>query len=173
MHWNSNMEKHIYKNLEFSKWNPPATSEQIAETERMLGAELPRDYREFLLKINGGLISTNPSFTANDHSNTPEEWILKRLMGVEPCESASISSQLGAFDFNERVPNLIIPIGILKADYRMCLSLRKIDYGYIYMWGPNHLLSGDEEEPIEQTMKDLFLVAKSFSEFLGVLKIHQ
>jgi hypothetical protein len=164
------MDTHIYKNLEFSKWDPPATAEQIAESEIKLGGTFPDDYREFLRDINGGLILTDPSFLATDHGSEPEVWTLKRLLGIDPCEFWSISSERFAYDFNERVPNLIIPIGILAASYRICLSLRKKDYGHIYMWGPRHLWPFDDDLPNKKNMKDLFFIAKSFTEFLALLK---
>jgi len=44
-----------------SKWigNPPATIEEILETENRLGIELPKDYKEMLMISNGFPTSTN------------------------------------------------------------------------------------------------------------------
>jgi len=38
---------------------PPATELDVANFERLIGSELPADYRRFLLSVNGGMVNTN------------------------------------------------------------------------------------------------------------------
>ena len=92
------------------------------------------------------------------------------IYGVGPNTSWAITEELDSYAFMERVPHLIVPLGSLVHGYRLCIALRPNDYGYIYMWAPLHLWPTEEDGPNEQNEEDLFLIAKSFEEFLAMLK---
>jgi tetratricopeptide (TPR) repeat protein len=47
------------KQLDTFNFEDPATEENIQRIEHLLGIELPKSYREFLLKFDGGFICTN------------------------------------------------------------------------------------------------------------------
>jgi hypothetical protein len=48
--------------LSFQHPHPPTSEEAIAAFEKELGFRLPEDYRQFLLKYNGGGRPTQPDF---------------------------------------------------------------------------------------------------------------
>lgn len=49
--------------------DPPASTEQIAEMERLLGVQLPSKYRQFLSKFGGGSFGLTNIFSAYSDSD--------------------------------------------------------------------------------------------------------
>lgn len=140
----------------------------IQYVERELGAVLPRDYKRFMVSSNGAIFDPPASFSYED-KDTGE--IIEDYVGIlfglaeMPLENELLSSQIG-YDFNERVPNGVIAIGVTTSGSGIATSLRDKDFGVIYVWDP---LEAWVEENV-RSMDDMTVVAPSFSAFLDTLE---
>lgn len=130
--------------------------------ERNTGLKLPKEYIEFLKVYNGG---------------RPESNIVE-LRGAK-IESISISTFFGSnlenycdlmWNYNilkRRIPPQCIPIANLEGGNVICVNLTDDDtYEFLYLW--DH-----EEECLygeEITTDNMYLVAKSFAEFMKMIK---
>lgn len=144
---------------------------QIKTMEKQLGFELPEDYKNFLLKHNGGEVTGRSNFYYNKSSD-PTYVTFFCLVDehlAEPQEKAdaySISFQ--RYKFQEENPG-VIPDNCLVVgkDYLGCLILLRtqgrrrgqVDYKMIDEW----------PEPEEDREQDVYRLAKTFSEFLDML----
>jgi hypothetical protein len=158
-----------YRGLGFTDYQPPVNAEVLAQFENKIGARCPEDYRQFLLTLDGGSTEPKKGTSLSIRGKAPRSREILEFFCVKDRIGHTIDNALDGYDFNVRVPNLIIPIGRFIGDYMPCISLRTKDYGHIYVWGPMSLWE-DEAEEYEQSEDDLFFLANSFNEFLDMLK---
>lgn len=156
----------FYQGIEFFWAKSPASDEQIAHVESLLGASLPDDYRRFLKTINGGNLH-------DSWIEVPTYWDdrlpVDFFYSVNPEISGDyIINKFTQYNFSRRVPTLIIPIGINHCENLICLSLRAKDYGHAYIWAPFD--EWIDEEQLEQTEEQLYFLANSFDEMLRALR---
>lgn len=146
----------------------PKLNEQIIQREeKMWRIELPSDYRQFLLKTNGG-VPQKREFKFNNH----EYMIISFLCILEDTEH----NEFGVYDIDvvlsqieERLTDNedlvgceLLPIAELFAGDYLCLDFKENkDNPSICIW--DHEESG-ELEPVT------YKVADTFSEFVTMLK---
>jgi hypothetical protein len=139
--------EHAYRRFAIERF-PLPSEEQIAAIERRLGVELPDDYREFILKYNGGYFSEPEIRPVVE--GCPQD-ALTCLWGIGAShEEAELGTTASLVLFDDNDPPQILPIGhtalggliILVTgmdDDRGTIGLKKA-YG-----GSYHLADGIEE----------------------------
>lgn len=123
----------------------PLTDEQVQRLEQQLGGSLPRSYRDFLLKYNGG--RPCPDTVDVDHApGTPTD--LQLFFGL----GAAIESSDLAWNkrvFAERLPERLLPIACDSGGNLFCISLSSEDTGAVFYVDleqgrpANYLVAGD------------------------------
>ena len=154
----------------------PATADQLRAIEVMLGTELPIEYRQFLLEVNG--IECDPSsllaFSPYDRGYKVSMWrLLEGLYSVDqlvPKDTQSLEAKTADY-FKKRVPDRFLIIGHGPYWDVVCISLSGNDRGAVYYWDDPR---GTDEELIEsgenpETERFLFPAGRDFREFWNSL----
>jgi cell wall assembly regulator SMI1 len=141
--------------------------QEINELEKLVGLNLPHEYKQHLLNYNGGQCIPNVFSFKEDGIETKSmiDWFLAIYEG----EYDNLESYLNIFKIEEkRMPSHMFPIAHDPLGNLICISCSTHDYGYIYFWDHekevNYVISGDED------YSNLILVANSFNEFISSLK---
>jgi len=140
----------------FIKSGPPITESDISVIENKYNFILPREYRAFLLNINGGIPSKRYYVNEKlDYSYVIDLFLSIRANNLsfeEYYEDYKIQSKL--------LPERMVPIAEDAFGNLICVSIKGEDTGSIYFW--NH----------EDNSTDVRRIAPSFNEFLNNLKDH-
>ena len=146
----------------FDKRGPEVTESDVDGFEQRFGVVLPRDYRAFLLEVNGGR-------TAETHREF-DRGILNQLFSLnEPKESRNLA------EWNERVrkdlktPDLII-VGVDDGGGRILLAVSGDHSGEV--WFQVHEGRPWEANPrvLWHDRRDLRKLADSFPAFMSLLR---
>lgn len=151
---------------------PMLSKSDINEVVRQIGRELPRDYRDFMLKNNGGVPEMGYfSLPECDTKFWVDDFCIIDKYAVQPHENAGTDSiafqhyQLGSI----MPPNTLI-IGSVCRDSRLLLYLKGDLKGKVYLVYWDEVPEGPEELTRSDVEKGLHYVAPSFSAFLGMLQ---
>lgn len=141
---------------------------QIKDVENYAKLTFPEEYKNHLLKYNGGRCLPNIfSFHQNGkRTNSSVDWFLAIYNG----EYDNLKNYIDIFKIEEkRLPYHILPIAHDPGGNLICISCEGEDFGYIYIW--------DHEEEIDYSTStynsnylNLYFVANSITEFLNELK---
>lgn len=129
--------------------NDKITNKEIINFERDFNINFPDDYKNFLLKFNGG----EPYF--------------KTFLTNDKCEYDimyfySLSQIQNTMKYEpELIPNGLIPIAIIDGGYFLFISTNKTGFGKIF-FGDTNIYSESEED-------DLLYMANNFTRFLESL----
>jgi hypothetical protein len=150
----------------FSKMEKAITPKEIEEIEYYIGLRFPEEYREHLLKFNGGQCVPNVfHFLENGKdSSSCVNWFL----GIYDGKYDSLKKDIDILKVEEkRMPSHMLPIADDPGGNMICISCGASDYGYVYFWDHesevDYTVSGDDD------YSNLYLIAKSFNEFLNGL----
>jgi hypothetical protein len=132
----------------------------LSAVEEMWGFNLPKDYREFLLKTNGGQ-PEKPlfSFYEQDHGSC-----IDHFFGIKKSFNDNIL--LKQKNAGIRFPDNFLPIAREICGNLILLSVKNADRGKIYFW--DHEMEADEGEIPDYS--NLTLIANSFEEFIASLR---
>ena len=129
--------------------------------EKYWGFGLPKDYRNFLLKHNGGEPSPsyfNFKYDENDGSD------VRFFLGIYPDEDNDLLNHLKIYE--SRISKKMFPIAYDSCGNLICISVKGDDRGKIYFWD-HEIAAVDKKEP---NYKNLTLIADSFNEFTNSLR---
>jgi hypothetical protein len=152
--------------ITFSRLQKPISPKEIEEIEHYIRLKFPEEYKEHLLKFNGGQCTPNIfSFVENGkETNSNIDWFL----AINDGKYNNIKEDIEILKIDEkRMPVHIVPIAHDSCGNMVCISCGIQDYGYIYFW--------DHENEVDYTVSgnddysNLYLIAKSFNEFLNGL----
>jgi len=135
--------------------NVPATESQIVEFEAVIGARLPDQYRDFLMKYNGG--KTSPNYF-RFHDGPYGDGEVKTLWALGGHPSGLETEQEG-LKTEGMLPDGIVCIGIDTGDSGIGILIFGQNYGavaYLDFFG-----GGDQT--------NVYIFANSFSDFLDKL----
>lgn len=142
--------------------NPEVNQEKNLEIikylEKFLNSNLPYDYKDFLLKTNGG----RPIKIYFIVKTTGKLGTVSYFLGNRKQVYERIQSRLDPFD-RRRIPDNMLVIANDPEGDLILLSVKGQDYGKIYYW--DHEM---ETEPADYS--NLTLIADSFEEFINSLK---
>ena len=132
--------------MEFYIHNQLVTEQEIWDFEREYDLTLPNDYREHLLKYNGGAV-TNSYLYFKDYDSGI------RLSSFQPLKYGNDTIEKSYKDSRDYLPERYINVGYTGTG-NICMSLQEQNYGFIYIY---------------YSEVELEFVANSFTEFLDGL----
>lgn len=139
------------------------TVDQVNDFESRLGVTLPIDYKDFLLKYNGGYPRPN-AFTFIDNFNKTSNSIVDFFHAIyEGYGEGNLEIDYDYFKSAKRIPPNVLPIAGDPFGNLICLSIEGEDKGKVYFW--DH-----ETEPQNASYENLSLIAGSFADFINILK---
>jgi cell wall assembly regulator SMI1 len=136
----------------------------IDKMEENIQYKFPEDYRKFLETYNGGFVSPDKIEINHQQGRTTVDI----LYGIMDSSSGYDHLDLEK-NFNSKkhqIPAGVLPIGHDPGGNYICIALTEDKHGQVYFY--------DHEEPNEEShgnvnWNNLYLVAKSFSDFLSKL----
>jgi hypothetical protein len=144
--------------VKFDAFATPPSRELVEEFERRHGIEFPSDYRDFLLKTNGGRCSGGAVFRS--YASREELSAINTLLGLSSVPHESLDHNYS--NVVDLLPSDVFPIGYDSGGNYLLLDCGVgASYGAVYFSTLEHL---DELETANRT--DLNLVAKSFTGLL-------
>jgi hypothetical protein len=152
-----------YVNTSFEKQFGPIPERFITALEQGWHIKLPRDYKEFLVKINGGK-PQKKLFTLKDKSNSS---LLSGLFGISDEEDYNVLIRYPIM-LMDRIPTNTFPIADDQCGNLILLSIRGQDYGKVYFW--DHEREVGTDHGVVADYSNLTLIADSFNEFVNNLK---
>jgi SMI1-KNR4 cell-wall len=152
----------ISNDLQFTNSGHSITRSQIINNLNMIGITMPDVYLNFLSQHHGGYPSRR--WFNSEGKNGSEVLNAVDFFYKFTNGSASI---VRIYDvMKNRLPRGIIPIACALNNSKICMSIRALDYGYIYLF-PNY----HEERYEDNPDLNLNLIAKSLPEFLQMLRL--
>lgn len=131
--------------------------DKINELEQELGAKLPDDYIEFLIKYNGGVPIPNEFHIA---AHPEGSGMVQVFFGVDrEIESSCLSWNY--HQYGDRISKNYLPIGCTDTNDLICMSLSPETRGEIVFWDASRDHEGDAET--------VYPIADSFSRFFETL----
>jgi len=147
------------------------TKDQITDSDiekyiKELNINLPEDYKQHLIKYNGGhpIKDGAPMINPIDESETDIgiDWFLAIYEG----ESSNFLKAYHTFKiWQKRMPDELIPIANASCGDKICMSVKGDNYGKIYYW--EHEIEASEGE--EPDYSNVHLIANSFTDFINSL----
>lgn len=153
--------------ITFSKTHPKIELEDLARIENLYAISFPEDYRNHLLSYNGGIPSSGVfSFTENGEVTQSR---IHFFYAINSDDYDDMIEAIDTFKKNEkRMPNNIFPIAEDPFGNVICISVdKKKDYNHIFFW--NHEREVDYSVSNDNDYSNLYLIAKSFKEFINNL----
>lgn len=141
---------------------PPINNSDINSVEERLGIKFPDDYKQLMLKTNGGMVSM--SFHLKDGSGGGHlSWLFHILAGDQDDIIYRNNTRKGRF------PRGFVSIGPDPFGNAICINcLPGANYGKVYFW--DHEMEAEPEDgETPETVDNYHLIADSFTEFLNVL----
>ena len=144
----------------FKKIFDTIPEEAINLFESAFEIKLPKDYAQYLMNHNGGSVSPKV-FNIGNESQRSQVFIFYGFQTNEEYKDYDLVDNIDLYESD--FPNSFYPIGEDPGGNKICLNLNTNDYGKIYFW--------DHETASEDTpsVKDLILIADSFTDFLNKL----
>ncbi len=140
---------------------------QISELERYAGLEFPQEYKDHLLKCNGGRCSPNVyTFIENGKAAKSDvNW----FFAIHEGEYSNLKFYVDTYKKkNKRLPSHILPIANDSGGNLICISCGQRDRGQIYFW--DHEKEVDYNISDDSDYKNLYFISKSLDEFFNSLK---
>jgi cell wall assembly regulator SMI1 len=141
---------------------PQLNENQINDLEKKFNICLPNEYRNFLLKYNGGI--PRPSvFNFKDNGGQETNSLVHYFYAIyNESNYDNLEQNYILYIKEKRIPLNILPIADDPFGNMICISLSGNDCGNVYFW--NH-----EEEVENESYDNLSLIANNFNEFLDNL----
>lgn len=153
--------------VRFSQTEAQISLAQINEVEFSVGLNFPNDYKEHLLKYNGGKCIPNVfSFYENGKvTQSGIDWFLAIYDG----EYDNLKDYIITYKVEEkRMPSHLLPIAHDPGGNLICISCGGDDEGCVYFW--DHENEVDYTESDDSDYSNLYLIAGSFNEFISGLQ---
>lgn len=153
--------------ITFTETKIPVSLSQIEKVEEWIGLEFPLEYKKHLIKYNGGACSPDRfGFIENGkYTRSILDWFLAIYNG----KYNNLKTYIEIYKLDsKRLPTHMLPIAHDPGGNLVCISCGRNDYGYVYFW--------DHEKEVNYNISDdsdysnLYLIAKSFNEFIDGLK---
>ena len=140
----------------------PASPADVAAFEAEIGATLPDDYRQFLLRSNGGSLG--------DKYELEEAYVIIGSVGGFR-EGYSLRSARGCYQGSPvRIPCTLLWIMDDPGGNAICLGLTGEHRGKVYFWDHDEEPYPDEWDGQVETAGNIRLLANSFTEFVAGLR---
>lgn len=152
----------------FSETGKKITEKRITKIENKIKVSFPDEYRNFLLEHNGGECEPNGFvFIENGEETEAEVRSFFAIGGIDGDYDLEENIDIYIFD-EKRLPGLYFPVAEDDLGNLVCISCNKDDYGHIYFWDAEN--ECETEEDIDTYNDNMYLLAKSFNQFINNLK---
>ncbi|MBX2926822.1 MAG: SMI1/KNR4 family protein [Saprospiraceae bacterium] len=133
------------------------SEKSLKEYERRLPLKIPNQYRDFMLKINGGM-PTLGFFKIID-GNWSEEISVERFLGKNSNVYFDIAYNI---QLNKSIlPRGFFPIALVGGSSLVCIQTRGNEKGKVYFW---------DSQEIDGKLNKTYFIANSFNEFIVILE---
>lgn len=147
---------------------PPAPGNELAKLEGMLGGPLPDDYRQFLLRCNGGYVGGALWYKGPTPAGESADTGVQHIGGFREESYFSLKWAIGCYD--SRIPKELMWIMDDPFGNAICLGVRGTHRGRVYFWDHEREPDPNRWDRQVETAKNVRLLANSFSEFVTGLK---
>ena len=133
--------------------------DEINEIEKKLKVKFPKDYREFLLKYNGGIVEKNNKNAINV-KNIEENIVIDVLFGIVEKEESDI------YYWNQQMKEDMMEGAVLIGDdiiQGFIVMFCNGDNKGIYYWDDAYNFQNSDDE------NNMYWIANSFNEFIKLL----
>jgi hypothetical protein len=144
------------------------TLKDIEQIEREIGYFLPNDYVDFLVHYGGFATSLYVSFAFHRPDAELDEAFAEIFYGFLLGDTHDLIENHHIY--KERMPSNLTPIARDSGGGEICLSVNGDDKGAVYYW--DRYLEEDPEDGEEIGYSNLFLIARTFDDFINSLEIY-
>jgi hypothetical protein len=142
--------------------------EDIANLEKKLNICFPEDYKQHLLKYNGGhpIKDGYPLIEYIDNDPNDNSADIAWFLAIYNGEHNNFLRDYNTFKiWQKRMPDELVSIGCGSGGDQICISVKGNNYGKVYFW--NHDWECEEGE--EPDYSNVHLIANSFTDFINSL----
>lgn len=156
---------------QWTNTKPPAPEADIAALEAAIGARLPEDYREILLTVNGGHISSGLWYEGVNPVGREIEGGVELLGGLRRESHYSLLARRAEYQAEDdmRIPRDLLWIADDHFGNAICLGVLPPHVGKVYFWDHEDECHDEDYDGTASTAKNLCLLANSFTDFIGTL----
>jgi len=140
---------------------------QIEQIQKLARLSFPKEYRDHLLKNNGGQCIPN-IFSFNENGKVTSSCI-DWFLAIYDGEYDNLKNYIEIYKISKkRIPSNMLPIAHDPGGNLICISCDGDDVGSIYF--------GDHEKEIDYSIvrdlnySNLYLIAKGFNKFIDELR---
>jgi hypothetical protein len=147
---------------------PPAPQDQLEAFEVELGTTLPEDYRQFLVRTNGGVIRGRYRFKGLTPRGETQFAFIENVCGfrAEPHLSLRFNRACGS-DRASGFPNELLWIMADPGGNGICLGLTGKHRGHLCLWIHDELPDPAEWDGTVETASNVLPLADSFTDFIA------
>ena len=149
----------------------PLTERDLEQFEISFGINLPQEYRQFLLKYNGGHVEPSAFHYSSMAGCGNITGPLDKVGIISSFFSLNTETTMDLATIREGLPNTIpdnlLMIGGTATGNILCLSVYGADQGFMYIWHKNQ--GYDLEEWEEPNCDYIYFAADNFDTFLNSL----
>jgi hypothetical protein len=148
--------------LEMTGTHGPLDENCLRALEQIWEFQLPKEYRIFLLKYNGG----RPNLTFFNYKNTDDDGsVIDCFFGIYKDDNNNLLKNI--MGVGDRYPSNSFPIADDVFGNRICIIVKGPDRGKIYFW--DHETEADTDQGEVADYSNMTLIADSFNEFIDGL----
>lgn len=149
-----------------------STQSGILAFEKLIKRNLPEDYKDFILRTNGGLLEPTLVFQMRKGEKLVRGSV-EDLFGLEEHSENSLQHYYHLYHTEDRrMMKAMIAIGSDAGGNKVCIDLSVKGYGRIYFWDHDWEVEFDENwVSDEDPYLNCYLVADSFTAFANKVSI--
>ncbi len=151
--------------------SPPAPVDALERFEIAIGQRLPQDYREFLVRCNGGYAGGNVRFCGPTPDGQAAEACINHFGGFRKENYFSLEFSRDNYQtYETRIPKTLIWIADDPFGNAICLGVSGEYRGRVYFWDHENEPDPEAWDTRVETADNIELLATSFAEFQAGLK---
>ena len=148
--------------LEMTNTHGPLDENCLRALEQIWYFQLPKDYRNFLLKYNGGWPRKD---TFNFYGKKDDGSSIHAFFGIYKDDNYNLLNKVN--DIGDRHTNDSFPIASDDYGNRICITVKGPNRGKVYFW--DHEMEANPSENEVPDYSNMTLIANTFTEFLNGL----
>ena len=154
------------KHIEVREPESPIGLKDIEQAENEMGIKFPKDYKQFLLKVNGGhpIKDTFPVLQAIGNDPRQDSAEIAWLSAIYNGENYNLVKEYNLFK-GDRTPEDLLTIADDSLGNKICLCIKGKNLDKVYFWD----FRGQNPDENEAWYDNVYLVAESFTDFINSL----
>ena len=150
----------MLNNIEVIESELPTNIEEIKKFEELIQAKLPEDYKQFLLKHNGGHPIRDAFKLIPTINEKNAEVGISRFYALYDGDVSNITTKFQGT--RGQIPDKLLPIAYGDLG-KICLGIKGEYYNKLYYWTTNYSFWAVDD------YNYLYLIANSFTDFINGL----